>query len=288
MFFNFLNSRHSKILFCFIILNVSSNYLFAQDSLLTNHSISSILLKDAACFGEDALSFYSAPLSYSKSDFLHTGGIVASTGLLMYFDEDLRKKIGRGTIKTLNNDFWDIPTRYGIITYANIAALSTYAVGLVFREDNVRATGRLMFESLSISGVTVVLARYIFARSRPYSGEGQWKYNWFKWNNELESFPSGHVTVAFALSTVLAERIDNNWARLGLYGLASLTAFARVYNNQHWTSDVFVGGLLGFVTGMHVINKEKQRTNNFAAKAFWDKIEITPSLTHIEIKIELD
>jgi len=270
------------------ILNFVNFNLRAQDSLITKQSITSILISDVVSFGEDALSFYSAPFNFSKSDVLYTVSTAASTGLLMYFDEDLHNKIGRQTIKTLNNDFWDIPTRYGIVSYANIAALSTYAVGLVFREDNIRVTGRLMFESLSISGVTVVLARYIFARSRPYSGEGQWKFNWFKWNNEIESFPSGHTTVAFALSTVLAERIDNDWARLGLYGLASLTAFARVYNNQHWASDVFVGGLLGFVTGMHVINKEKQRTNPAAAKNFWEKIEFTPELTRIGIKIKLN
>ncbi len=268
------------------LLNLSSYTLNAQDSLKVNQSVTEILLSDITCLGEDALTFYTAPFSLSKSGALYTGGVAAGTGLLMYFDDDLRKKIGRQTIKTLNNDFWDIPTRYGIVSYANIAALSTYAAGLIFKEDKVRITGRLLFESLSISGVTVVLARYVFARSRPYSGEGQWKYNWFEWNNEIESFPSGHTTVAFAFSTVLAERIDNNWARLGLYGLASLTAFARVYNNQHWASDVFVGALLGFVTGMHVIHKEKQRVGN--AYNLINRIEFYQGLTQLGIRVRLD
>jgi len=281
-------TKHIILAISLFLLNIFDFNLCAQDSLATKQSISSILISDVVGFGEDAVSFYSAPLNFSKHELLYTVTTAAGVGLLMYFDEDLHNKIGRGTIKTLNNDFWDIPTRYGIAAYANIAALSTYAAGLFFHKDDVRVTGKLMFESLSISGVTVVLARYIFARNRPYSGEGQWKFNWFKWNNEIESFPSGHTTVAFALSTVLAERIDNNWARLGLYGLASLTAFARVYNNQHWTSDVFVGALLGFVTGMHVINKEKLRTNPAAAKNFWKKIEFTPELTRIGIKIKLN
>jgi membrane-associated phospholipid phosphatase len=280
------NSKQRFFAISLFLLNYSSLTLNAQDSLEVNQSVTQILLSDLNCFAEDALTFYTSPFRLSKSGLLFTGAAAAGTGLLMYFDDDLKKKIGRQTIKTLNNDFWDIPTRYGIVSYANIAALSTYTAGLIFKDDKIRITGRLLFESLSISGVTVVLARYVFARSRPYSGEGQWKYNWFEWNNEIESFPSGHTTVAFAFSTVLAERIDNNWARLGLYGLASLTAFARVYNNQHWTSDVFVGAILGFATGMHVINKEKQREGK--TNYILDRIEFQPGLSQLGIRIRLD
>ncbi len=279
-------SKQRFIVLSLFLLNFLFITLNAQDSLKVNQSVTEILLSDITCLGKDALTFYTAPFGFSKSGALYTGGVAAGTGLLMYFDDDLRKKIGRQTIKTLNNDFWDIPTRYGIVSYANIAALSTYAAGLIFKDDKVRITGRLLFESFSISGITVVLARYVFARSRPYSGEGQWKYNWFEWNNEIESFPSGHTTVAFAFSTVLAERIDNNWARIGLYGLASLTAFARVYNNQHWTSDVFVGALLGFVTGMHVINKEEQREGN--VDNLLNRIEFYHGLTQLGIRVRLD
>jgi hypothetical protein len=59
---------------------------------------------------------------------------------------------------------------------------------------------------------------------------------------------------------VLAERIDNVWARIGFYGLAATTAFSRVYNNQHFFSDVVIGGLLGFGTGLYVVNRENDRS----------------------------
>ncbi len=279
-------SKQRFIAISLLLLNLAYLNIKAQDSLKTNPSLPEILISDLTCLGEDALSFYTAPFGFSKSEICYAGGVAAGTGMLMYCDDDLRKKLGRQTIKTLNNDFWDVPTRYGIASYANIAALSTYAAGLIFKEEKLRTTGRLLFESLSISGVTVVLVRYIFARSRPYSGDNQWKYNWFEWNNEIESFPSGHTTVAFAFSTVLAERIDNNWVRLGLYGLASSTAFARVHNNQHWTSDVFVGAILGFVTGMHVINKEKQRQDK--TNYILNRIEFDYGPTQLSIRVRLD
>jgi len=32
------------------------------------------------------------------------------------------------------------------------------------------------------------------------------------------------------------------------YGLATLTAVSRVDSNDHWTSDVFLGAVIGYVT----------------------------------------
>ena len=75
--------------------------------------------------------------------------------------------------------------------------------------DDIRITGRLLFESISISGVSVIAVRFIAGRSRPFSEDGPWKFNGFRTDNTFQSFPSGLVTVAFALSTVFAERIDN-------------------------------------------------------------------------------
>ena len=41
---------------------------------------------------------------------------------------------------------------------------------------------------------------------------------------------------------------------------AVLTALSRVYHDKHWTSDVFLGGLIGFTVGSWVtsIHDEKE------------------------------
>ena len=33
---------------------------------------------------------------------------------------------------------------------------------------------------------------------------------------------------------------------------------ARVYNNQHWFSDVFLGSAIGYFTGVYIVNAHKQ------------------------------
>lgn len=236
----------------------------ATDSTTTRRSLSAIVADDARVFLEDGAYFFTSPLRFNTRDWLYVGAAAGGSLAIMSVDGELKKRIGRETEKTLNNDFWDIPTRYGVVQYANIFAVGTYASGLFIGNEDIRVTGRLLFESLSFSGSLVMVMRYVAGRSRPYDDNSPWDFNGFQWSNRFQAFPSGHTTVAFALSAVLAERIDNIWARIGFYGLASLTAFARVYNNQHWMSDVVVGAGAGLAAGLVVVSRERERESGNA------------------------
>jgi len=265
-----------KKIFLSILFLLSSN-CFSQDSLDINKSISEKFLDDTEIFISNFLSFYTEPFNFSSTEWLYTAGILGGTFLVVSVDQEITNEVGRVTINTLNNDFWDIPTRYGITPYAIVFSLSTYAAGLLFKNDNTRITGRLLLESLTISGVGIIAIRYLAGRQRPYYEKGEWAFEGFQSSNEFQSFPSGHTSVAFALSTVLAERIDNFLARLGFYSMAALTATARVLNNQHFLSDVIWGALLGFGAGMYVINKEEEietEKSNISIQPFFNGVSI--------------
>jgi len=64
------------------------------------------------------------------------------------------------------------------------------------------------------------------------------------------SFPSAHTSAAFALATVWSQedpkRKDWYWAGAAVIGLA------RLYQDEHFASDVFAGALLGIATGKYV------------------------------------
>lgn len=271
-----------KIIFTFLFISIN---IFSQDSLfiqqdsvlypldlikpvdsasvyqetLSDRGIGETIVDDAVIIGEDAASFFTAPLRFSATDWLIAGGVAGATIGLIALDEQAQNAFARKDAGTLNKDFWDIPTSFGIIAYANIFSFGFYAAGLVADDDWTRITGRLLIESLFLSGVTVMGARFIAGRVRPYYNEGAYRFKGFQASNEFQSFPSGHTTVAWALSTVLAERIDNIFARVGFYGIAAMTGYARVRNNQHWISDVAVGALLGFGSGFYVVHKEHER-----------------------------
>jgi membrane-associated phospholipid phosphatase len=63
-----------------------------------------------------------------------------------------------------------------------------------------------------------------------------------------QSFPSGHATVSFALATTLGDAIGHTWARIGLYGLATGTAWARLQQEDHWVTDVVAGAGIGILS----------------------------------------
>ena len=250
------------IVITFICFILSSGSVISQN----NRSIGEKLLDDGKIFLYDGASYFTAPLRYSADDWGLMGLTATSTFLFFHLDEYITDAVARETTSSINDDFWDVPTSYGVIAYTNVISLATYTTGLLTGEDEVRRVGRMLFQSLSYSGIAVMTLRVLFGRERPYSGKGAWEFTGISFDNEVQSFPSGHTTVAFAFSTVLAEYFDTAWSRIIFYGMATLTGFSRIYNNQHWFSDVFAGALLGLTSGFHVINEENKRQNKTESK----------------------
>ena len=266
-----------------IILFFNCCFIHSQDSLNISKSIPEKLQNDLEILGKDAAGFFTAPLYFSGNDWIYAAGVIAGTVLLFNLDNPAKNNIGRKTILSLNKDFWDLPTSYGVVGYANLFSIATYATGLITDNDDIRVTGRMLFESLTFSGISVMVLRYVFGRIRPYYDEGPWKFYWFETSNEIQSFPSGHTVVAFAMSTILAERIGNIFARIGLYGLAALTGFSRVYNNQHWFSDVAAGALLGIGSGLFVLNMDEKRME---PENKISRLIVFPSFNGINFRLE--
>jgi PAP2 superfamily protein len=224
-----------------------------------NRSIGKDIVNDAVIFAEDGAAFFTVPFHLPASGWLWTAGIIGSTFGIMATDKEFRKLISDTGRTTYNHDILDGPTVYGFVQYPSMAAGALYLTGLFARNDWMRVTGRLWMEGLVYSGVTVMGMRYITGRYRPSYSDDPWKYTWFQPKGDTESFPSGHTVVAFATSTVLAERIDSWWARAILYPVAILTGYTRMRNSQHWLSDIVVGALLGFGSGYFVVHREKER-----------------------------
>ena len=63
--------------------------------------------------------------------------------------------------------------------------------------------------------------------------------------NTLYSFPSGHSTSAFALCCCLAYFTQKDWMKLLLLLSALFISFSRIYLNQHFFEDVYLGAIIG-------------------------------------------
>jgi membrane-associated phospholipid phosphatase len=60
-----------------------------------------------------------------------------------------------------------------------------------------------------------------------------------------ESFPSGHTTTIFALCMLLALCTHDARKQLGLFLVALLTGYSRIYLGSHFLPDVLAGAVLG-------------------------------------------
>lgn len=108
--------------------------------------------------------------------------------------------------------------------------------------------------SSAMSGITKGLA----SRARPFVTPGEpWHFEFARgWTDaHWFSMPSGHTTATFgfavAASFAVARFAPLPRALFGALALSSAVAvaFARVYTDQHWLTDVLVGAILGAVTG---------------------------------------
>jgi hypothetical protein len=242
----------------FALIVVFVSVVSAQQSDST-HSYSSVVFSD---IGEtfSAIGYYvTSPLRFDRGDWLATGGVLAGTGLLMSQDRAIHERMRADGRDSYNGDWWDVPTAVGDFAGAGGLAAVLYGVGLATRSDELRVTGRLLVESIASAGLTALTVRVLSGRSRPFTGDDPWHFRPIGWIHDHQSFPSGHTTTAFALCTVLGERIGTTWSRIGFYGVATLTAAARVRNNQHWPSDVAMGAALGIAAGLQVVGREEGR-----------------------------
>jgi len=208
----------------------------------------------------DAGGFFTAPLSFDRTD---VDRLLAGTGAVavtMAMDEPLNNLMVSYPPPEALEDALHWGEEWGRLRTMQYASLGIYVGGLALGEDEVRVTGRLMGEALLLAGIPAITLQYALGRSRPYSGKGAFDYNFFEWNNEMQSLPSGHVTVAFAISTVLAKRIDRWWMSVPLYASAGLTVLSLGWGNQHWPSDLLIGATLGYLAGSFVVGREAERS----------------------------
>ena len=180
---------------------------------------------------------FSAPLRWDGNDWLLASGIVVTTGAVSLLDRDVSTLMDNNRTP-LNDDLQKVAVQYGDGLNILVLVAGTYATGLLIDDDWLRETAVLTGTSVLISGTISTLAKMAVGRARPYAGLGNHHFHPFNLKDEFHSFPSGHTMTAFSVSGILAARIKNPWASVGLYGLATLSSVSRLYSRDHWLSDI--------------------------------------------------
>ncbi len=234
---------------------------------------------DATEYAKDFKRIFSSPTRFSNSQWVTTVAIVGATTSSFLIDEDVRAYANEHRTPFLDR-LMPVGDFYGkFLTTTSLSSL-VFLTGLAIDDEETRLTGRAMIEALSFSLLITGSMKVIFGRSRPYTNQGHMDFNWFELSQDRRSFPSGHATSAFALSSALSVRVNRAWATAGLYSLATLTLMNRMYDDMHWFSDTLMGAAIGTTIGIAVgkmVNKEAEQKSNriepITPLEFW-KIEI--------------
>jgi len=213
-----------------------------------------------AQIGDDISHFFkmggkiiSSPIKFDSNDLLNiTFTAVTTTG--SYFLDNTGRQWALNNRNSFNNNFFNFDNSSNFVIAGGIAGL--YGYGLIDKNDKVRKLGLSLAEATIYStGITYVL-KSVLGRSRPFRNTGHNDFNPFQTSEDKTSFPSGHITAAFAFSTVMADQIDNMAWKIGWYGAATFVGISRVYHDKHWASDIVLGSAIGYFVGRFVLNNQ--------------------------------
>ncbi len=106
--------------------------------------------------------------------------------------------------------------------------------------------------SFLLSGIVVQILKHLIQSPRPklYFGSSHIHCIYGITATGLYSFPSGHTTSIFALTTLLAIYFPGKRSGIFFIGIAVLTGFSRIYLSQHFPVDVLAGSILGALISM--------------------------------------
>ena len=230
---------------------------------------------------DDGAKLFERTTNFNNIDLIYSAAFVLGTGASFSLDKELKNISARNQNSTM--DFiTDVGEKYGNGIYSVLLSAGLFTTGLLTENNKIENTGRILFEALLVSGAAVQIIKIVSGRSRPFLDEGPFMFDLFKTDNSHQSFPSGHVVVAFTTSSVLAASIKNTYASIALYSLAGLSAYQRIYSNNHWFSDAVLAAIIGTVVGNTLVKINNDRFNEENNE---NRLNIQPIFNHFGIHL---
>ena len=192
-----------------------------------------------------------SPWRWNNSDWATASLVAGVTGVFFMLDDEIKSELQDSRSST-TDDLSDFFEPFGNGTYSFPALVGFYLYGRFGENEKMERTALLAAESFLVTGLFTTVIKVSIGRHRPSKRNNSSTYDGPNTSNK--SFPSGHTSTAFAIATVVA----NEYEEVPLvapisYGSATLTGLARINDNQHWASDVFLGAALGYFTSKTIL-----------------------------------
>lgn len=216
---------------------------------------------------------YSRPLYWKGPQFRNLGLFAAGTGALYLVDDQSRDFFSDmeedvpGVLKDFGWYFGSPQNNYGVTG-------GIYLVGLFSKNEKLRRTGVLLISAATATGFLQQLTKSLVGRARPETELGKNFFKPFGGSSGFRSFPSGHAILGFTFAYGLGKQFKSPWVKAGLYTAGLIPGISRVWNEQHWLSDVGTSIVMTiFIVesiDRYLDKKYDEKYNNDTKKLSWN------------------
>jgi membrane-associated phospholipid phosphatase len=201
---------------------------------------------------KDQIPVWTSPARIRPHELIWLLPLGGAIGVTLTTDTDAMRDVSRD--RTFNKD--SVNTSNYLLGSEIAIPVGLYGVGLFKGNAHARETGLLSGEALADAVIVQQITKIIFRRERPLNHNAAGNF-FVSGLGTSGSFPSSHSTIAWALAGAVAGRYPSKWVQLGIYATASSVSLTRVLGQEHFPSDVLVGGAVGWLIG-HYVSKKHQ------------------------------
>jgi membrane-associated phospholipid phosphatase len=203
---------------------------------------------------KDQVAIWTSPVRIRAHDLFWLLPLGAATGVTLATDTDTMREVSRN--RSFNKA--SVNASNGLLGGELAIPVALYGFGLIKENGQARETGILSGEALADSVVLDEVTKIIFRRERPLYNNAAGDFFSSK-SGSNNSFPSSHSMLAWSVAGVVAGEYPSKWVQVGAYSLATSVSVMRVLGQEHFPTDVLVGGAAGWLIGHYVFKKHSPR-----------------------------
>lgn len=195
----------------------------------------------------DEKEFFTSPFHMNRDNAKWWLGATLVTAVLIAEDRRIANSLANshgqvawgGRVSQLGAPYTIVPVIAGY-----------YGFGVLVDHAKAREIGVLGTESVMDSLILVEVLKLATLRNRPDARTHPGDF----WAGG-DSFPSGHTIATWSLASLVVHEYKNRpLIAVIAYGLAATVGASRIAARQHFASDIFVGGTMGYFIGRFVYN----------------------------------
>ena len=198
----------------------------------------------------DQLPIWTSPLRIRPHDVLWLLPLGAATGITLATDTDAMRDLPHD--RSFNKNSVNA-SNYLLGSEISVPVM-LFGVSLFNNDAHAQEAGILSGEALADAVVVEEVSKIILRRERPLYNNAAGDF--FASNVGTNgSFPSSHSTLAWSIAAVVAGEYPSRWVQFGVYTTATGVSLMRVLGQEHFPTDVLIGGAAGWLIGRYVLKK---------------------------------